>query len=57
MNSVTVAPRLSGLQADDPGAGEDVIERLVGDGVAKDAEQGLAHHLRRGAQPRVDVAL
>src|SRR5262249_12881151 len=43
-----------GLQSVDAGAGEDVHERPAGHGVAQDAEQRLAHALRRETHPRVD---
>ena len=49
-------PAAQGLQADDAGAGEDVEERPAGDGVAEDAEQGLAHHLRGRTQAGTDGA-
>lgn len=45
-----------GFESDDAGAGEDVEERPVGHGVAENAEQGLAHHLGRRAEVRIDVA-
>ena len=45
-----------GFQPDDAGAGEDVEERPAGHGVAEDAEEGLAHHLRRRAEVGVDRA-
>src|SRR5262245_22241194 len=42
------------FQANDASAGENIDKQPAGNGVAQDAEQRLAHHLRRGPQLWVD---
>src|SRR5262249_40013192 len=49
-------PAAGGLDADGPGAREDVEERPAGHRVAQDAEEGLADHLRGRPEVGADLA-
>ena len=49
-------PAAQRFEADDTGAGKDIVEGPVRHGIAKDAEEGFAYPIRRGTETGVDGA-